>query len=86
MAQVDFRSSEDIYRYVQDLSGRKVEDSPKVRLWRIAERITWALLLATAFLVYYLLDLTNEALSMPHVGVNVVRTSASIGWILVSSA
>ncbi len=85
MAQVEFRSPEDVDRYVQELSGRKVEDAPKLRLWRIAERLAWALLLATAFLVYYLLDLTNEALSLPHVGVNVIRTSARIGWILVSS-
>ena len=85
MAQVEFRSPEDVDRYVRELSHRRVEDAPRVKAWRIAERIVWLLLLAVAFLVYYLLDLTNEALSLPHVGVNVIKTSARIGLTLASA-
>ena len=43
---------------------RRVEDDPAVRRWHVAKRIVWMLALAEAFLIYYLLDKLQEALSI----------------------
>jgi hypothetical protein len=43
---------------------RRVEDDPAVRRWHVAKRIVWMIALAEAFLIYYLLDKLQEALSI----------------------
>ena len=43
---------------------RRVEDDPAVQRWHVAKRIVWMLVLAEAFLIYYLLDKLQEALSI----------------------
>jgi len=43
---------------------RRVEDDPAVQRWHVAKRIVWMIVLAEAFLIYYLLDKLQEALSI----------------------
>lgn len=47
-----------------EATQRRVEDDPAVQRWHVAKRITWMLVLAEAFLIYYLLDKLQEALSI----------------------
>jgi len=61
---VDVMPLADLQKYSQELAARKVEEDPVVRKLRIAKRITWMILLAAAFLTFYLMDKLNEALSM----------------------
>ena len=40
------------------------KDDPVLQKWRVAKRVTWWILLAAAFLAFYLMDKLNEALSI----------------------
>ena len=64
MAQNQLKSLADQHRYRQDLAGKKAKDDPVLRKWRVAKRATWSILLDGAFLVFYLMDKLNEALSI----------------------
>ena len=55
---------DDLRRYSAELAARKVEDDPVLRRLQTAKRVVWMLLLAATFLVYYLFDKLNEALTM----------------------
>jgi hypothetical protein len=48
----------------RDLPERRVEDDPAVQRWHVAKRIVWMIALAEAFLIYYLLDKLQEALTI----------------------
>jgi hypothetical protein len=48
----------------RDTAERRVEDDPAVQRWHVAKRIVWMVALAEAFLIYYLLDKLQEALSI----------------------
>lgn len=54
----------DLQKYNRELAAKKVEEDPVVRRLQIAKRITWMILLAGAFLFFYLMDKLNEALSI----------------------
>ncbi len=60
----DPKTQEQFHRYMLELSQRRVEDDPRVKSLRTAKRVTWMLLLACAFLFFYLLDKMVEALSL----------------------
>ncbi|MGH8635408.1 MAG: hypothetical protein ACRET7_14915 [Burkholderiales bacterium] len=51
-------------RYRQGLALKKANDDLVLRKWQVAKRFTWMILLAGAFLVFYLMDKLNEALSI----------------------
>ena len=53
-----------VARRRRDPVERSVEDDPAVQRWHVAKRIVWMISLASAFLIYYLLDKLHEALSM----------------------
>ena len=55
---------EDLKSYNQELASRKPEDDPRVKRLQTAKRITWMVLLAAAFLAFYLLDKLSEALNL----------------------
>jgi hypothetical protein len=55
---------EDLKSYNQELATRKPEDDPRVRRLQIAKRITWMVLLAAAFLAFYLMDKLSDALNL----------------------
>ena len=49
----------------KDEPGRDpATDDPALQKWRVAKRVTWWVLLAAAFLAFYLMDKLNEALSI----------------------
>jgi hypothetical protein len=48
----------------RDPVERDVEDDPAVQRWHVAKRIVWMIVLAEAFLIYYLLDKLQEALTI----------------------
>ena len=64
MSQNQLRSLADQHWYRQDLAGKTAADDPVLRKWRVAKRVTWSILLAGAFLMFYLMDKLNEALSI----------------------
>ena len=64
MSQNQLRSLADQHRYRQDLASKTAADDPVSRKWQVAMRVTWSILLAGAFLVFYLTDRLNEALSI----------------------
>ncbi|MGH8623429.1 MAG: hypothetical protein ACREUB_07380 [Burkholderiales bacterium] len=64
MSQDESKSLAEPQRHGPDLADKSVKDSPAVRKWQVARRVMWMLLLAGAFLAYYLLDRLNEALSI----------------------
>jgi hypothetical protein len=49
---------------VQVVSARNVENNSGVKAWQIAKQAAWLLLLVVAFLVYYLIGVIYEALSL----------------------
>jgi len=64
MTTADPKTPEEFHQYVLDLSHRKVEDDPRIQSLHAAKRIIWMLLVACAFLFFYLLDKMAEALSL----------------------
>ena len=62
--QNQLESLADQGHYRQGLAGKKADDDLVLRKWQVAKRITWLILLAGAFLVFYLMDKLNEALSI----------------------
>ena len=64
VGQADLKSVEDLKSYNRELAGKKPEDNPAVQRMQVAKRITWALLLAAAFLAFYLMDKLSEALNL----------------------
>ena len=48
----------------RDAAIYRVEADPAVERWRVAKRIVWMVALAEAFLIYYLIDKLQEALSL----------------------
>jgi hypothetical protein len=60
MTQIQATVQESRQRHAE----RRVEDDPVVQRWHVAKRIVWMLALAEAFLIYYLLDKLQEALSI----------------------
>lgn len=64
MSQDESKSLAEPQLHRQDPAGKAANDSPAVRKWQVARRVMWMLLLAGAFLAYYLMDRLNEALSI----------------------
>lgn len=64
MSQTELKSLDEARRYNQELAARHAEDELPPRWAQIAKRITLMLLLAGAFLIYYLLDKMQEAVSL----------------------
>ena len=44
--------------------AQRARDEVVLRRWQTAKRITWLVLVAAAFLIYYLFDKLAEALSL----------------------
>lgn len=51
--------------YVQSLSNRNVEDDPSVKAWRIAKQTAYLYMLVGSFLIYFLINVMIETLSLP---------------------
>ena len=63
--QLEIKSLEDARQFVEVVNSRNVENSSGVKSWRFAKKAAWVLLLIAALLMYYLLDLTFRAVSLP---------------------
>lgn len=64
MTIADPKTPEEFHQYAVDLAQRKPEDDPRVQALQVAKRVVWMLLVACAFLFFYLLDKMVEALSL----------------------
>lgn len=49
---------------VEIAANRRLEDDPKYQAWCKVKRIAWMVLLAGAFLFFYLISKLHEALAM----------------------
>lgn len=64
MSETELKSFADVRRHSQELAARRAGDERALRRGKIAKRITWMVLIAGAFLVYYLFDKLEQALSL----------------------
>jgi hypothetical protein len=64
VSQAEIKSLDDVRRHSQELAPQRAGDDRALRWGKIAKRITWLVLIAGAFLAYYLLDKLEEALSL----------------------
>jgi hypothetical protein len=65
------RTREDVRRYLDEISERNRESSRATHLWHTAKQGMWLLLLVSAYLQYYLLDILVQIDSMPGITVSV---------------
>ena len=59
------KTLEDAHANVQAIAERRVEDDPRVKTWRFVKQVIYLFALVGVFLLYYLIDKMNEALSLP---------------------
>jgi hypothetical protein len=65
------KSLEDARRYREELSARKPEDDPGVANWMVCKRCVLAIIVAAFVLMYYLISVNVEVLSLPQLNVAV---------------
>lgn len=70
MSQAQLKSPDDVHAYVSELSSRRVEEDRSVKAWRTARRLTWIVLLASFFVIYYVVSTVSEMLSLPQTTVS----------------
>lgn len=64
MTTSELKSIVDLHKQCQELAARRVDDDPVVQKWRVAKRIAWMMMLAGAFLFFYLIEKLYEALAI----------------------
>ena len=64
MSETDLKSLDDARRLIHEEEDRRARDGRVQRRAMVVKRITWIILLAAAFLAYYLLDKMSEAVSL----------------------
>lgn len=64
MSETELKSLADVRRHSQELAAQRAGDDRVLHWMKVAKRITWMILIAGAFLAYYLLDKLEEALSL----------------------
>ena len=64
MTAAELGSTEGAHHGFFKVPVRRLEDDPVLQKWIVAKRITWMILLAGAFLFYYLIERLYTALSM----------------------
>ena len=64
MSETELKSLEDARRQSQEPAARRAGDDRVLRWMQVAKRITWMILVAGAFLAYYLLDKMQEAVAL----------------------
>jgi hypothetical protein len=64
VSETDLKSLEDARRQLREREDQRARDDRVQRWTQVAKRITWMVLIAAAFLVYYLFDKLSEALSL----------------------
>ena len=71
MNDIEIKSVEDARKYREELAARKPEDDPGLAKWRTSKRYILLLLLVVSFLIYYLISVNIEVLSLPGLNVSV---------------
>jgi len=65
VTQHELRLLSEFHQQAVDIAANKrLEDDPHHQAWCTVKRITWMLLLAGAFLFFYLISKMHEALAM----------------------
>ena len=62
--EVRIRSLEDAHRLVEEVAKRNAADSPRVKAWQLAKQSTWLLLLVGGFLLFYLVSVIYEVITL----------------------
>ncbi len=68
----EISSFDDVQRYIEALSARKVEDDRRLKIWRLLKRIILILALAALFSNYYFLEVYESIMSLPYANFIVV--------------
>ncbi len=71
MSEVKINSVTDARGYREQLAARKAENDPRLKTWRIVERTVLLGVLAASFLIYHLISVNIEILSLPEINVSV---------------
>lgn len=64
VSETELKSIADVRRHGQALTAQRAGDDRAPRWGKVAKRITWMVLVAGAFLAFYLLDKLEQALSL----------------------
>ena len=65
MTQDELRLLSEFHQQAVEIAATKrLEDDPRHQAWCTARRITWMVLLAAAFLFFYLISRMHEALTL----------------------
>lgn len=55
---------EQLRRYSEELSRKRVEDEPVYQRWLLAKQTTWLTLLTVFFLIFYLIEIMQASLDL----------------------
>lgn len=70
--ELQFHSMDEARAYIKmELESQIAHGQRRTEAWRLAKRATWLLLLAVAYLQYYLFDIEVRTLTLPTVNVSV---------------
>jgi len=61
---IDIHSLEDAHKLVEEIARRDVAKDPRVKAWRLAKQSTWLLLLVGGFLLFYLVSVIYEVITL----------------------
>lgn len=64
MAETDSKLFEELRRYGEELSTKRVEEELTYKRWLLAKQTVWLALLVGAFLIFYLIDILQASLSL----------------------
>lgn len=84
MDEIRFKSPEEVHNYVRKLAERKWEEDPTVSKWRTFKQGARLLILIIAYLQYFIIDLTNQALRLSSIVFNIPPPPMKHSLILVS--
>ena len=62
------KTIEDARAIVRAIAQRRIENDRLVRAWRLVEQGIYLFALAGAYLLYYLIEKMNEAITLPGIG------------------
>lgn len=68
----EISSFDDVHRYLEALSARRVEDDRRLKIWRLLKRVILILALAAMFSNYYFLEVYEKIMSLPYANFIVV--------------
>ncbi len=64
VVETESKSLDELRKYGEELSRKRVEDEPAYKRWLLAKQTVWLALLAAAFLIFYLIDILQASLAL----------------------